>query len=183
MALTDACTYYLHSAFLNTRKDCYECTLNQEQQKLTKPRQSVIHLVKQIQGTNRNVTGDNWFSSIELVNELCDHGCTYVGNMKKNKVEIPKEFQPNANREVKSSLYGFTEDVTPLSFVPKEKKAVLMVSSMHHAARDDLDIWKPEIISLYNHTKGGLMVLTRRLPTTHLVDGPKDGPWQFFHNY
>lgn len=64
MALTDSRTHYLHNAFLYTGKDCYGRTLNEEEQKLSKPTQSVIRLVKQVQGTNRNVLGDNWFSSI-----------------------------------------------------------------------------------------------------------------------
>lgn len=42
-----------------------------------------------------------------------------------------------------------------MSYVPKEHKAVIMVSSMHHGAMDDPDTGKPEIIALYNNTKGG----------------------------
>lgn len=41
-----------------------------------------LHLC--IMKTNRNITGDNWFSSVELVDKLKEHGLTYVGTMRKN---------------------------------------------------------------------------------------------------
>lgn len=163
MALTDARTHYLLNAYIYSGKDCYSRTLNQEERLCSKPTQSVMRLIKPIQGSNRNVTGDNWFSSIELVQELKNRGLTYVGTMKKNKMEIPQEFKPNADRAVGSKLYGFTEDITLLSYVPKEKKAVIMVSSMHHSPCDDPDSGKPEIIALYNHTKGGVDSLDKKI--------------------
>jgi hypothetical protein len=163
MAMTDARTHYLYNAYIYTGKNCYGRTLSEEENKLSKPTQSVLRLVKPVQGSNRNVTGDNWFSSIQLVQQLKERGLTYVGTMRKDKVEVPEEFKPSADREVKSSLYGFTEDITLLSFVPKQKKAVIMVSSMHHIAADDPDTEKPEIIALYNHTKGGVDSLDQKI--------------------
>lgn len=68
--------------------------------------------MKPIEGSRRNVTGDNRFSSIDLVNELKKIDLTYVGAMKKTKTEIQVEFKPNAERIVSSSIYGFTDHLT-----------------------------------------------------------------------
>lgn len=156
MAMTDARTNYLSNAFLYVGKDCYGKTLNERERQLRKPTQSVLRLVEPIVGSNRNVTADDWVSSLELVKELKKKQLTYVGTLNKNKVEIPVEFLPRQDRDVQSSLYGFTEDITLMSFVPKEKKAVVMVSSMHHSISDDPESGKPEIIAFYNSTKGGV---------------------------
>ncbi|CAH2000087.1 unnamed protein product [Acanthoscelides obtectus] len=46
----------------------------------------VMRIVEPVQGTNRNITGDNWFTSIPLVNELLtEKKLTYVGTLRKNK--------------------------------------------------------------------------------------------------
>lgn len=68
--------------------------------------------MKPIEGSPRNVTGNNWFTSLELVNELKKVDLTYVGAMKKTKTEIQVEFKPNAELIVSSSIYGFTDDLT-----------------------------------------------------------------------
>ena len=96
-----------------------------------KPTQAVLRLVKSIEGSNRNVTADNWFTSMEVINELQKRGLTYVSTIKKNKKEIPREFLPSKTRVTNSSLFGFGDNVTLVSFVPKPNKAVLLMSSMH----------------------------------------------------
>lgn len=125
-----------------------------KKKKLKIPTQSVIRLAKPIEATNRNITADNWFSSIELVEKLKSMKLTYVGTLRKNKKEIPPCFLPNRKREVGSCLYGFTKDITIISFVPKKGKAVVLVSSMHHSKLSINE--KPEIIDFYNSTKGGV---------------------------
>lgn len=75
---------------------------------LTIPTRSVLRLVEPIANSNRNVTGDNWFASLELVGELKKLGLTYVGTMRENKREIPPQFKPNKKYEVDKCLFGFT---------------------------------------------------------------------------
>lgn len=70
--------------------------------------------------TNRNVTADNRFSSIELVDEQSKRNLTYVGTVKKNKREIPNSFQAQKSREIGSTLFGFTNDKIMSSHVPKK---------------------------------------------------------------
>lgn len=71
---------------------------------------------------------------------------------------LPADFLPSAARPVDESLFGFSEDgkVTLVSYVPKHKKAVVLMSSMHADAEVDPDTQKPRIILDYNKTKGNL---------------------------
>jgi hypothetical protein len=116
----------------------------------------VLSLIKPLENSNRNLTTDNWYSSIELVNELLKRGMTFVGTLKKNKKEIPESFLSSSEKEEKSCMYGYTKDMTLLSYVPKKSKAVILVSSMHHGPAIDEASGKPEIIAEYNRTKGGV---------------------------
>ncbi|CAK1598868.1 unnamed protein product [Parnassius mnemosyne] len=88
-----------------------------------------------------------------------DSCLTYVGTLQKNKREIPREFLPNTTRPVESSLFGFVSDKTLVSHVPKKNKSVVLLSSMHHDMSVNEQSKKPEIIELYNSTKGGVDAL------------------------
>jgi hypothetical protein len=86
----------------------------------------------------------------QLATELLSKKVTLIGTLHKNKVEIPPEFQPNRRCEVGSSLFGFTDQLFSVSFVPKRNKAVVLVSSMHHDNKIDNETGKPDIIVTYN---------------------------------
>lgn len=83
-------------------------------------------------------------------------GLTGVGTIKINKREIPKDFLPHKEREVGSSKFGFTKNVTIVSYVPKKNKSVILISSMHHDDKVDESTNKPDITLHYNSTKGGV---------------------------
>lgn len=153
--LVDARTHYIYNAYIYCGKGTDSLKdLTETEKKFSIPTQAVIRLSKPIFGSRRNITGDNWYSSIELVDYLLKNGLTYVGTMKKNKREIPKEFLPSKTRPVGSTMYGFTSDKTLISRVPKKNKCVVLISSMHHSKHDDNGL--PEIISFYNSTKSGV---------------------------
>lgn len=155
--LTDARTRYVYNTYLYCGKGSDSMGLSQEEKKYGLTTQAVIRLCKPLYGTNRNITTDNWYTSLDLVKVLKDNSLTLVGTMKKKtKKEVPAEFQPARNRQVGSSLYGFTKDYTLLSYVTKKNKAVLLLSSMHHSIETDPFTEKPEIIAFYNNTKGGV---------------------------
>jgi hypothetical protein len=79
-------------------------------------------LLKPLYGSSRNVTIDNFFTSVPLAKELQTKNLTLIGTLRKNKPEIPIEFQSNKNREVGSSLFTFQDDLTLVSFVSKQNK-------------------------------------------------------------
>jgi hypothetical protein len=81
----------------------------------------VKRLVHPIQGTGRNVTIDNWYTSIPLALDLLENDkLNFMGTMKKNKREIPLQFPNTQNRAINSIMFGFTENCTLLSYVTKK---------------------------------------------------------------
>lgn len=157
--LCDSKTHYLLNAFVYTGKNP-----NVENPRhLSIPTLNVLELITPIAGSNRNVTGDNWFTSLELLEELKKHKLTYVGTIRRNKREIPKEFLANRQREVNSSIFGFTRDNTLVSYVPAKNRSVLLVSTLHHDKSTKNDhTKKPEIIEFYNSTKSGVDSLDQK---------------------
>lgn len=125
------------------------------------PSDVVMRLMNPILGSGRNLTTDNWYTSIPLAENLLKNKITLVGTMRKNKKEIPVIFQQqfSKNRELNSTIFGFQKDLTLLSYKPKPNKIVILLSSMHHDAAIDestTDARKPEIITFYNSTKGAV---------------------------
>jgi len=120
----------------------------------------VKRLVSPISKTGRNITADNWFASVSLAEELLkNHNLTLVATIKKNKREIPKEFLVTKNRELCSSYFGFQNNMSIVSYMPKKNKIVLVLSTMHSSKTIDESSGlakKPEIITFYNATKGAV---------------------------
>ncbi|KAL4120740.1 hypothetical protein QTP88_013376 [Uroleucon formosanum] len=120
----------------------------------------VLRLIKPISKTGRNVTCDNWFTSVPLATELLKkYRITMVGTIRKNKREIPPNFCHTRGKIIQSNMFGFTKDMTLVSHVPKKSKIVLLLSTMHHDNAIDSNLNKPEIITFYNMTKGGVDVV------------------------
>lgn len=159
MCLADSKTSYLFNAYIYTGKDSDGVGLTREEKNCSIPTQSLIRLCKPIQNSKRNVTADNWFSSIEGVEELQKRKLTYVGTLRKDKHAIPSQFLPDKIRPAHSTLYGFRKNMTLLSFVPKKNKAVCLISTMHHSIETNMDKKKPEMICFYNSTKCGVDLL------------------------
>ncbi|KAF4530424.1 hypothetical protein B566_EDAN018556 [Ephemera danica] len=131
-------------------------------------RRVVETLVQPYFGSGRNVTCDNFFTDLQLLRTLLQNKLTLVGTLKQNKTCIPPEFKPNREREAESSLFGFQNDVTMVSYVPAVGKCVILLSSHHH---DDNIVevkknkYKPEIIDFYNKTKGGVDSMDQKVNT------------------
>lgn len=158
--LTDAKTNYLYNAYIYTGRGSDGKGLSEEQQKkFLIPTQAVLKLIKPIQNTNKNITADNWYSSIELAQELKTKGLTYVGTLKKNKLEVPNVFLADREKAEKSFMYAYQDRLTLVSYVPKQSKVVLLISTMHHGPQTDERTGKPEIIAEYNRTKAGVDTL------------------------
>ena len=149
------------------------------------PRSIVLRLIQPISGTKRNLTCDNWFTSFKLINELVnEYKITYVGTIKKNKRELPLEFVNTRARPVYSSVFGFQEKVTIVSYIPKKYKNVILASSLHHDDRIDPSTepqCKPEIITFYNQTKGGVDTLDKLSATYDVARNTRRWPMVVFY--
>ncbi|KAJ8909550.1 hypothetical protein NQ315_012744 [Exocentrus adspersus] len=115
---------------------------------------------------NGNVTADNYFTSVSLANELYEvHKLTFVGTIKKNKRELPQQLLQTNSRPVHSTMCAFGTGKnkctrTVISYIPKKHKNVLMLSTFHNSDSIDPNSTKqkPEVITFYNCTKGGVDV-------------------------
>jgi hypothetical protein len=66
----------------------------------------VEHLVAPITNLGRNVCTDNWFSDVNLLRNLSEkHRLSYVGTLKKNKWQIPKEIKEVKTRAPNLSIF------------------------------------------------------------------------------
>ncbi|CAI6370912.1 unnamed protein product [Macrosiphum euphorbiae] len=122
----------------------------------SKPFDIVMRLLDNVTGSNRNLTCDNWYTSYPLATELLKKQTTIVGTLRKNKKEIPVDFQPHKNKAVNSSFFGFQKEKMITSYTPKKNKAVILLSTMHNDTSVNSETKKPEVIHFYNSTKGGV---------------------------
>lgn len=62
----------------------------------------VRELVASVENTNRNLTMDNWFTSVSLTQHLLfEKGLTVVGTIKRNKPEFPLEFPTRSTKSAR----------------------------------------------------------------------------------
>ena len=67
----------------------------------------VKDLVKEIENSGRNVTCDNFITSVSLARDLLQKKLTLVGTIRRNKPELPPKFRLAKGREVTSTVFGF----------------------------------------------------------------------------
>jgi len=126
----------------------------------------VCQLLEPLHCEGRNITTDNYFTSLGLARDLLMvKKATLVGTIRTNRVELPKDFAAPAGRELYSSLVGFNEtgDSSLVSYKCKKNKVVVVLSTMHlsHITFGKEPNKLPEVINLYNMTKGGVDLQTR----------------------
>lgn len=145
----------------------------------------VENLCGAFHGTNRNITTDNYFTSLPLAKSLLSNGLKLIGTLKKNKTCVPVEFLPNRVKKEGSTMFGFQNDVTLASHVPKVGKAVLFLSTMHHSDNVITDpIKKPisEINKFYNGTNGGVDTMDQMVHEYMTKRKTNRWPFAFFMN-
>ncbi|GBP22712.1 PiggyBac transposable element-derived protein 4 [Eumeta japonica] len=99
MCLCHAENGYFYNCYIYCGKGSDGESLTDEEKKFMVPTQAVLHLTQPLHGSNKNITCDNWFTSIQLIDALKQRGLTCVGTVKKNKREIPPEFLPAKTRQ------------------------------------------------------------------------------------
>lgn len=121
----------------------------------------VLRISSPFLNSGRNITMDNYFTSIPLAQKLLEKKTTLVGTIRKNKREIPPLLVNTKERPVCSSVFAFSDTGVLVSYVPKKYKNVLLFSTLHSDDSIDEKSYgnKPEIITFYNKTKGGVDVV------------------------
>lgn len=156
-SMCDACTFYNSNMEVYLGKNYPEAAQNDDLAKSV-----VLRLIEPIRKTSRNLTTDKWFTSVSLADSLLhEHKVTLVGVVRSSNAEIPREFRADKSRAVKSSLFGFVTDKTLVSYVPKKRKSVTLLSTLHNNGKIDSETGqdaKPEILTFYESTKGAVEV-------------------------
>ena len=68
---------------------------------------------------------------MELSKVLNSWNMTLVGTVRKSKRSLPSNMQPTKKWPVYSTNFAYHRDATVCSYVPKKKKAVVLLPSMH----------------------------------------------------
>jgi len=147
--LADSKTFYLVSSKIYTGAGTHA-------QELPVPTQAVLDLVPSVSETSRNITTDNYYTSIPLTMELKSLNLTLVCTMKKNKAYIPPSFLAKADEGTVRYAFEHANNLTLLSVAPKKNKRVVFLSNMHSEKKRDEDTGKEEINVFYNQEKVGV---------------------------
>ncbi|KAF4530517.1 hypothetical protein B566_EDAN018629 [Ephemera danica] len=142
----------------------------------------VKSLTKPYKKSGRNITCDNYFTSLDLANDLLKDNLTITGTLRKCKKFLPENFKPNRQREEGSSIFGFQRNATIVSYVPKKYKSVALLSTMHHDGKINAVTNKPEIIMDYNKYKGGVDTLDQMVHTYTCKRSCRRWPMAVFFN-
>ncbi|KAI8128045.1 PiggyBac transposable element-derived protein 4 [Lucilia cuprina] len=171
----DAKSYYPLTGQIYTGKTGNNREMNQGER-------VVKDLVQQYKNSGRNVTCDNFFTSLPLADTLATWGLSLVGTMKKNKSCIPSEFKASPQRPEHSTLFGYGENRTICSYVSKKNKSVILLSTMPCDNTISDIKQKPNIILFYNQTKGGVDVMDHMLGQYTTKRQTKRWPLALFYN-
>lgn len=117
-----------------------------------------------IQGCN--IAMDRYFTSVPLAQWAETMNFTITGTLRLGRVGIPKEMKTLDGREERSTKYVYADDnndIMLVSYVDKKKsglKNVVVLTTMHEDVKVTRDKRrKPQVHSLYDHTKGGVDVV------------------------
>ena len=107
-----------------------------------------------------------------------------VGILRKNKPEIPALLLSGKQRNVHSSTFGFTNDLTLVSYVLARNKTVILLSSQYHddTCMGEEKDHKPDIIMHYNATKSGGDILDKLVREYTCMRSTRCWPLKLFFN-
>lgn len=144
----------------------------------------VMDLICGLEKSGRNVTTDNFFTSLSLARKLKSMNMTILGTIRKNKGELPKELVATRKREKFSSIFTFQDQETLVSYCPKKGKVVLLLSTMHFQpeVNEETDDKKPVMILDYNSTKGGVDTMDQMVRNYTTKRKTRRWPMALFYN-
>ncbi|KAJ8971361.1 hypothetical protein NQ314_000742 [Rhamnusium bicolor] len=142
----------------------------------------VDRLCQPIRGIGRNLTTDNFFTSLELAELLLSQKITTVGTIRKNKRALPPEFVNGKNRPVATSMFAYRDNCTLVSYIPKKGKNVLLISTMHDDDSISEVTGKPEIVIDYNCTKGGVDTVDQLCANYNCARNARRWPMVIFYS-
>lgn len=142
----------------------------------------VIKLTEPHLNKGRNITTDNYFTSIKLAEKLKSKNTTLVGTMKKNRREIPISL-----KNMRSNLYSSTilehNNITLTIYQAKRNKSVFLLSSLHSTVKTEDSLKKlPDSIAFYNATKYGVDIRDQMCRKYSVKSASRRWPVHIFFN-
>ncbi|XP_043257548.1 piggyBac transposable element-derived protein 4-like [Colletes gigas] len=137
--------------------------------------------------SGRTVTTDNSFTDIGLAEDLLQNKIFLVGTVRKDKRDLPKSMVHTYSRQRFSCDCLYTTNLTLVSYIPKPRKCIVLLSSSchhhEHSVSGPEDNYKPEIISYYNSTKNGVNTFNALLREYSCRRATRRWPLSLFLNY
>ncbi|XP_068214087.1 piggyBac transposable element-derived protein 4-like [Palaemon carinicauda] len=119
----------------------------------------VLRLMEPFTGKGRNVTTDNFFTSLQLAEHLKAKNTSIVGPMNKARREIPSQMK-SWKGQLYDTLLLKNKGTTLAKPQSKKNKTVFILSSLHRTVSiGDGQKKKPETVVYYNATTFGVDVL------------------------
>ena len=142
----------------------------------------VIQLVEPYLGKGRNVTTDNFFTSVKLAENLERRKTSIVGTMNRIRREIPQEIK-TSKAPLYSSKILKNNNMTLTVYQGKPSKNVLLLSTVHkNISITDGRKKIPETIQYYNQTKYGVDVVDQMARLYSTKVSSRRWPLQLFYN-
>ena len=142
----------------------------------------VMKLMQPFLGKGRNVTTDNYFTSVELAKNLKQKKTSLLGTVNKARREIPREI-----KKVKYPLYDCkfykNDDASLTVYQGKKNKHVILLSTMHSSIGIDGNPKKtPETVKDYNQTKCGVDIVDAMAKSNSVKASSRRWPVHSFYN-
>ena len=158
--LTEAKSSYVLEGLIYTGEQTLPTAVRQEHSSV--PEGIVMTLMKNHLGIGRNLVGDNWFTSLSLVDRLKKRRTTYVGTCRRNRRDVPKEaIQVKGRRRGDTRIFRDQNGILLISFWDKGTVPVLLVDSMCSHVPLPPPGNKCETVLHYNANKSGVDTLDK----------------------
>ncbi|XP_042569986.1 piggyBac transposable element-derived protein 3-like isoform X2 [Cyprinus carpio] len=142
----------------------------------------VMRLMEPFLDKGRNVTTDNFFTSLSLAHKLLSRKTTILGTVNKIPREIPQSTRHTDRNEFTTQVFSTTA-ATLTAYAPKRKKTIYILSSMHSVIQtDNTTKRKPNTVTLYNTTKCGVDVMDQMVREYTVRTGTQRWPVAVFYN-
>ncbi|XP_061899232.1 uncharacterized protein LOC133647122 [Entelurus aequoreus] len=142
----------------------------------------VMRLMEPFLDKGRNVTTDNFFTSLSLAKRLLSRNTTILGTVNKIRKEIPPSTRQMYRDEFTTQVFS-TTGASLTVYAPKRRKTVYVLSSMHSTIQtQDTTKKKPNTITQYNTTKCGVDVMDQMVRGYTVRAGTRRWPVAVFYN-
>ena len=125
----------------------------------------VKQLIDPFLDNGRNVTLDNFFTSVHLADDLRARNTTLVGTVRRNNRSVPSVANDVTGRTKGDSRYYFSDSKMLCSFWDKGNKPVLLLDTFKPtvSSAEEQNAAKPSTVQFYNATKSGVDIIDKKV--------------------